>query len=80
MLESLLSSNEFETEMRESLTSAAESVKSVFRKWEAKFAAIQDEMLRQRPTISSIWPGEFCANWKAPMLSDSPRCRQAACW
>jgi len=48
MLESLLSSNEFETEMRESLTSAAESVKSVFRKWEAKFAAIQDEMLRQR--------------------------------
>src|SRR6266850_5153687 len=48
MLESLLSSNEFETEMRESLTSAAESVKSVFRKWEAKFAAIQDETLRQR--------------------------------
>jgi phosphoenolpyruvate-protein kinase (PTS system EI component) len=41
-------SNEFETEMRESLTSAAESVKSVFRKWEAKFAAIQDETLRQR--------------------------------
>src|SRR6478672_5077606 len=34
--------------MRESLTSAAESVKSVFRKWEAKFAAIQDETLRQR--------------------------------
>jgi phosphoenolpyruvate-protein phosphotransferase len=48
MLESLLSSNEFETEMRESLTSAAEAVKSVFRKWEAKFAAIQDETLRQR--------------------------------
>jgi phosphoenolpyruvate-protein phosphotransferase len=48
MLESLLSSNEFETEMRESLTSAAETVKSVFRKWEAKFAAIQDETLRQR--------------------------------
>ena len=48
MLESLLSSNEFEMEMRESLTSAAEAVKSVFRKWEAKFAAIQDETLRQR--------------------------------
>src|SRR6266850_6923710 len=48
MLESLLSSNEFETEMRESLTSAAETVKNVFRKWEAKFAAIQDETLRQR--------------------------------
>src|SRR5258708_20576987 len=48
MLESLLSSNEFETEMRESLTSAAETVKNVFRKWEAKFAAIQDETLRHR--------------------------------
>ena len=48
MLESLLSSNEFETEMRDSLTSAAEVVKRVFRKWEAKFAAIQDETLRQR--------------------------------
>lgn len=48
MLENLLASNEFETEMRESLTSAAETVKSVFRKWEAKFAAIQDETLRQR--------------------------------
>jgi phosphoenolpyruvate-protein phosphotransferase len=48
MLESLLASNEFETEMRQSLTSAAEAVKSVFRKWEAKFAAIQDETLRQR--------------------------------
>jgi len=48
MLENLLSSNEFETEIRESLTSAAETVKSVFRKWEAKFAAIQDETLRQR--------------------------------
>src|SRR5205809_2463168 len=48
MLESLLSSNEFETEMRESLTSAAESVKSAVREWEAKFAAIQDGTLRQR--------------------------------
>src|SRR5258705_2108502 len=48
MLESLLSSNEFETELRGSLTNAAEAVKKVFRKWEAKFAAIQDETLRQR--------------------------------
>jgi phosphoenolpyruvate-protein phosphotransferase len=48
MLESLLSSNEFERELRGSLTSAAEAVKKVFRKWEAKFAAIQDETLRQR--------------------------------
>src|SRR5215510_2697756 len=48
MLESLLASNEFEKELRGSLTSAAEAVKTVFRKWEAKFAAIQDETLRQR--------------------------------
>src|SRR6266705_6416050 len=48
MLESLLSSNEFEKELRGSLTSAAEAVKTVFRKWEAKFAAIQDETLRER--------------------------------
>ena len=48
MLESLLSSNEFEKELRGSLTSAAEAVKRVFRRWEAKFAAIQDETLRER--------------------------------
>src|SRR6266550_1015275 len=48
MLESLLSSNEFEKELRGSLTSAGEAVKRVFRKWEAKFAAIQDETLRER--------------------------------
>ena len=48
MLESLLSSNEFEKELRGSLTTAAEAVKTVFRKWEAKFAAIQDETLRER--------------------------------
>jgi phosphoenolpyruvate-protein phosphotransferase len=48
MLESLLSSNEFEKELRGSLTSAAEAVKRVFRKWEAKFAAIQDETLNER--------------------------------
>ncbi len=48
MLESLLSSNEFEQELRGSLTSAAEAVKRVFRKWEAKFAAIQDETLHER--------------------------------
>src|SRR5215468_2706113 len=48
MLESLLASNEFEKELRGSLTSAAEAVKTVFRKWEAKFAAIQDETLSER--------------------------------
>ena len=48
MLEGLLASNEFEKELRGSLTSAAEAVKRVFRKWEAKFTAIQDETLRER--------------------------------
>ena len=48
MLENLLSSNEFESELRASLTDAEEAVKRVFRKWEAKFAAIEDETLRQR--------------------------------
>src|SRR5262245_35248271 len=48
MLESLLSSNEFEGELLGSLTSAAQAVKTVFRKWEEKFAAIKDETLRQR--------------------------------
>lgn len=48
MLESLLSSNEFEKELRGSLTSATEAVKRVFRKWQAKFAAIEDDTLRQR--------------------------------
>ena len=48
MLESLLSSNEFEKELLGSLTDAAEAVKRVFRKWEAKFAAIQDETLGER--------------------------------
>jgi phosphoenolpyruvate-protein phosphotransferase len=48
MLESLLSSNEFESELRGSLTSAAEAVKRVFRKWEEKLAAIQDERFRER--------------------------------
>jgi phosphoenolpyruvate-protein kinase (PTS system EI component) len=48
MLESLLSSNEFERELRGSLIGAAEAVKRVFRNWEAKFAAIEDDALRQR--------------------------------
>ncbi len=48
MLDNLLSSNEFETELRDSLTDAAEAVKRVFRKWEAKFAALENETLRQR--------------------------------
>ena len=46
MLENLLSSNEFESELRGSLTSATEAVKKVFHKWEAKFGAVEDETLR----------------------------------
>jgi len=48
MLDSLLSSEEFENELRGSLTSAAEAVKRVFGKWQVKFAALADERLRQR--------------------------------
>ena len=48
MLESFLSTNEFERELRGSLTNAAEAVKKVFRKWEAKFAAVENETFRQR--------------------------------
>jgi phosphoenolpyruvate-protein kinase (PTS system EI component) len=48
MLENLLSSNEFERELRGSLVGAAEAVKKVFRKWEAKFAAIENGTFRQR--------------------------------
>ena len=48
MLESLLSSNEFERELRGSLVNAPEAVKRVFSKWEARFTAIRDETLRQR--------------------------------
>jgi len=48
MLENLLSSNEFERELRGSLVGAAEAVKKVFRKWEAKFAAIENETFRER--------------------------------
>jgi phosphoenolpyruvate-protein kinase (PTS system EI component) len=48
MLESLLASNEFEKELRGFLTSAGEAVKRVFRRWEAKFAAIEDETVHER--------------------------------
>ncbi len=48
MLDSLLSSKEFETELRNSLFTAAQVVKSVFRRWEAKFAALESEAFRVR--------------------------------
>ncbi len=48
MLDSFLSSREFETELRNSLFTAAQVVKSVFRKWEQKFAALESETFRVR--------------------------------
>jgi phosphoenolpyruvate-protein phosphotransferase len=48
MLENLLSSNEFEKELQGSLINAVEAVKKVFRRWEAKFAAIENETIRER--------------------------------
>ncbi|HEY1235943.1 MAG TPA: phosphoenolpyruvate--protein phosphotransferase [Candidatus Binatia bacterium] len=48
MLENIVSSDEFEIELRQSLSSAAEAVKKIFRRWEAKFAAIENETIRQR--------------------------------
>jgi phosphotransferase system enzyme I (PtsI) len=48
MLDSFLSSREFETELRNSLFTAAQVVKSVFRRWEAKFAALESEAFRVR--------------------------------
>jgi phosphoenolpyruvate-protein phosphotransferase len=48
MLENLLSSNEFEMELRDSLSNAAEAVKKVFHKWQEKFAAIENETIRER--------------------------------
>jgi len=48
MLDSFLSSNEFETELRDSLFTAAQVVRSVFRRWEGKFAALENEAFRVR--------------------------------
>ena len=48
MLDSFLSSNEFESELRTSLFTAAQVVRSVFRRWEGKFAALESEAFRVR--------------------------------
>src|SRR5262249_17262037 len=48
MLESLLTSNEFERELRGASTSAGEARRSVFRHWEEQLNVIADETLRQR--------------------------------
>jgi phosphoenolpyruvate-protein phosphotransferase len=48
MLDGLLASHEFEKELHRSLLSAPEAVRAVFRRWEAKFAALEVETFRQR--------------------------------
>jgi phosphotransferase system enzyme I (PtsI) len=48
MLDSFLSSGKFETELQESLVAAPEAVRQVFRRWEAKFAALKSEAFRVR--------------------------------
>jgi phosphoenolpyruvate-protein phosphotransferase len=48
MMQSLLSHNEFESELRASFTTAEGAVRSVFQKWETKFAAVEDETLREK--------------------------------
>jgi phosphoenolpyruvate-protein phosphotransferase len=48
MLDSFLSSGKFETELRESLVPAPQAVRRVFRKWEAKFAALKSDAFRVR--------------------------------
>jgi phosphoenolpyruvate-protein phosphotransferase len=48
MLDGFLSSGQIETELRESLVPAPQAVRRVFRKWEAKFAALKSESFRVR--------------------------------
>ena len=48
MLDGLLAAREFEKELNESLQGAAEAVRAVFRRWEARFAALEVETFRQR--------------------------------
>ncbi len=48
MLDGLLSSGEFETELRESLIDAESAVRRVFRRWYQKFQALKDVAFQQR--------------------------------
>jgi len=80
MLESLLSTNEFEKELRESLTTAAEAVKKVFRRWEAKFAAIQDETLRQRGDDILDLARRVLRQLEGAEAFGLAACRPVACW
>ena len=48
MLDGLLASHEFEKELNGSLLDAAEVVRTVFRRWEARFASLEVETFRQR--------------------------------
>ena len=48
MLDGLLASREFENELRGLSLTAADAVRNVFRRWEAKFASLEAEIFRQR--------------------------------
>jgi phosphoenolpyruvate-protein phosphotransferase (PTS system enzyme I) len=48
MLDGLLASHEFEKEVEGALLPAADAVRVVFRRWEARFASLADETFRQR--------------------------------
>src|SRR5262245_38114086 len=48
MLDGMLASHEFEKELQASSLTAPEAVRSVFRRWEAKFASLEAETFRQR--------------------------------
>jgi len=48
MLDGFLSSQEFEKELRNSLVTAPQAIKRVFRRWEAKFAALENQTFRER--------------------------------
>ncbi len=48
MLDNFVASGKFDMELQESLVAAPEAVRRVFRKWEAKFAALKNEAFRVR--------------------------------
>src|SRR5215468_2519690 len=48
MLDGLLASHEFEKELQSSLLPATDAVRTVFRRWEARFASLAVETFRQR--------------------------------
>ncbi len=48
MLDGLLAAHEFERELQESLVGAPDAVRTVFGRWEARFAGLEVESFRQR--------------------------------